>query len=51
MSATELSPQGADGKLVPLHHDEGSKKTRMASMAGASTDFYGVIGWLAARRS
>jgi cell division protease FtsH len=47
MSATELSPQGADGKLVPIRNDDGSKKTRMASMAGASTDFYGVIGWLA----
>ena len=47
MSATELSPQGADGKLVPIRNDDGSKKTSMASMAGASTDFYGVIGWLA----
>src|SRR5215217_6031424 len=46
MSTTELSPQGADSKLVPIR-DEGSKKARMASMAGASTDFYGVIGWLA----
>jgi cell division protease FtsH len=47
MSATELSPQGADSKLVPIRNDKGSKKARMASMAGASTDFYGVIGWLA----
>jgi cell division protease FtsH len=46
MSATELSPQGADGKLVPIRHDEGSKKARMTSMARASTDLYGVIGWL-----
>ena len=46
MSTTELSPQGTDSKLVPIR-DEGSKKARMASMAGASTDFYGVIGWLA----
>ena len=46
MSATEISPQGADGKLVPVRKDEGSKKARMAAMAGASTDFYGVIGWL-----
>ena len=46
MSATELSPQGADGKLVPIRHDEGSKKARMTSMARASTDFYGAIGWL-----
>src|ERR1044071_2294450 len=47
MSATELSPQGADGKLVPLGKDDRSKRGRMAAMAGASTDFYGVIGWLA----
>jgi cell division protease FtsH len=46
MSATELSPQGADGKLVPIRHDEGSKKARITSMARASTDLYGVIGWL-----
>ncbi|HEU4744310.1 MAG TPA: AAA family ATPase, partial [Anaerolineales bacterium] len=46
MSATELSPQGADGKLVPIRQDEGSKKARIASMARASADFYGVIGWL-----
>jgi cell division protease FtsH len=47
MSATELSPQGADGKLVPIRNDESSRKARMAAMGGASTDFYGVIGWLA----
>ena len=46
MSATELSPQGADGKLVPIRQDEGSKKARLTSMARASTDFYGAIGWL-----
>src|SRR5688572_5640243 len=48
MSATELSPQetGADGNLVPIRHDEGSKKARITSMARASTDLYGVIGWL-----
>jgi cell division protease FtsH len=48
MSATELSPEGtgADGKLVPVRHDEGSKKARITSMARASTDFYGAIGWL-----
>jgi cell division protease FtsH len=46
MSATDLSPQGADGKLVPIRHDEGSKKARITSMARASTDFYGAIGWL-----
>jgi len=46
MSATELSPQGTDTKLVPIRHDEGSKKARMTSMARASTDFYGAVGWL-----
>jgi cell division protease FtsH len=46
MSATELSPQGADAKLAPIRNDQGSKKARMASMARASTDFYGAIGWV-----
>jgi hypothetical protein len=46
MSATELSPQGTDTKMVPIPHDESGKKARMASMARASTDFYGAIGWL-----
>ena len=48
MSATELSPQGqgTDAKLVPIQSGEGSKKARMASMARASTDFYGAIGWV-----
>jgi hypothetical protein len=46
MSATELSPQGTESNVVPIHHDEGGKKARMASMARASTDFYGAIGWL-----
>src|SRR3970040_2385531 len=46
MSATELTPQGTETKLVPLRQDEGGKKARMAAMARASTDFYGAIGWL-----
>src|SRR5687767_968060 len=46
MSATEISPQDTDTKLVPIHNDEGSKKARITSMARASTDFYGAIGWL-----
>src|SRR5215213_4330416 len=46
MSATELSPQGAENKLVPLLTEDEAKKARMASMARASTDFYGTIGWL-----
>src|SRR5690242_14789836 len=46
MSATELSPQGTDAKLLPIRNDEGSKKARIASMARASTDFYGAIGWI-----
>ena len=45
MSATELSPQGADSKLVPLRNDNEAKKARMAAMARASTDLYGTIGW------
>src|SRR6185369_9057604 len=47
MSATELSPQGqgTDAKLAPIHNDQGSKKARITSMARASTDFYGAIGW------
>ena len=45
MSATEVSPQGTDTKLVPIRHDEGSKKARITSMARASTDFYGAVGW------
>jgi cell division protease FtsH len=45
MSATELSPQGSDAKLLTLQND-GSKKARLASMARASTDFYGGIGWI-----
>ena len=46
MSATELSPQGTDAKLVPIHNDEGSRKARITSLARASTDFYGAIGWM-----
>ena len=46
MSATELSPQGTDTKLVPIHHDQGSKKARVTSMARANTDFYGAVGWI-----
>src|SRR5689334_11700958 len=48
MSATELSPQGqgTDAKLAPIHNDQGSRKARITSMARASTDFYGAIGWL-----
>ncbi|HJQ15360.1 MAG TPA: AAA family ATPase [Anaerolineales bacterium] len=45
MSATELSPQGADGKLVPLRNDNDAKKARLTAMARASTDLYGTIGW------
>ena len=45
MSATELSPQGSDAKLLTLQND-GSKKARMASIARASTDLYGGIGWI-----
>ena len=48
MSATELTPQGAENKLVTvLTEDDGSKKARMAFSSRASTDFYGVLGWMA----
>ena len=46
MSATELSPQGTDAKLVPVRNDQGSRKARITAMARASTDFYGAIGWI-----
>jgi cell division protease FtsH len=48
MTTGELSPQGqgTDTNVVPVRNDEGGKKARMASMARASTDFYGAIGWL-----
>ncbi|HSB01985.1 MAG TPA: AAA family ATPase [Anaerolineales bacterium] len=46
MSATELTPQGTDTKLVPVRHDEGSKKARTTSTARAPTDFYGAVGWI-----
>lgn len=48
MTTSELSPQsqGTDTKIVPIRHDESGKKARLASMARASTDFYGAIGWL-----
>src|ERR1041385_2794185 len=45
MTTTELTPQGTE-KLAPIRNDEGGKKARMASMARASTDFYGAIGWI-----
>jgi cell division protease FtsH len=46
MSTTELSPHSADSKLAPIRNDEDSKKARITSMARASSDFYGAIGWV-----
>jgi cell division protease FtsH len=45
MSATELTPQGADNKLVKPFVDE-AKKARMAYSSRASSDFYGAMGWV-----
>src|SRR5690242_5401015 len=47
MSATEITPQGADNKLLQLRNEEEAKKARNAYSARASSDFYGAIGWLA----
>ncbi|HJS19544.1 MAG TPA: AAA family ATPase [Anaerolineales bacterium] len=47
MSATELTPQGADNQLAKLRAEEESKKTRSAYSSRASSDFYGVMGWMA----
>src|ERR1043165_7322508 len=46
MSATEITPQGADKKLLQLHNEEEARKARAAYSARASSDFYGAIGWL-----
>src|SRR6266496_4520695 len=46
MSATEITPQGADNKLLQLHTEEEAKKARTAYSARASSDFYGAVGWL-----
>ena len=44
MSATELTPEGAENKLVTVRTEEdGSKKARMAFSSRGSTDFYGVL--------
>lgn len=45
-TSTELNKSSADSKLSKLHADDEARKARMASMARASTDFYGAIGWL-----
>lgn len=46
MSATELTPQGADNKLARLRSEDEARKARMAYSARASTDFWGALGWL-----
>ena len=47
MSATEISPEGAETKFVTVRTEHDEKKARMAYSSRASTDFYGVLGWLA----
>ena len=47
MSATEITPQGAENKLVTVRTEDGHKKARMAFSSRASADFYGVLGWMA----
>jgi cell division protease FtsH len=47
MSATEITPQGADSKILQLRNEEEAKKARNEYSARASSDFYGAIGWLA----
>src|SRR6266540_602118 len=46
MSATELTPQGADNKLIKLRNEEEARKARTAYSVRTNTDFYGAIGWL-----
>ena len=45
MSATELTPQGTDNKLVKSFSDE-AKKARAAYSSRASSDFYSALGWI-----
>jgi cell division protease FtsH len=46
MSATELTPQDADKKLIKLRSEEAERRARTAYSVRASTDFYGAVGWL-----
>ena len=46
MSATELTPQGADNKLARLRSEDETKKARTAYSVRASTDFWGALGWM-----
>src|SRR6266508_2373688 len=45
MSATELSPQGTESDLAQARAEE-ARKARTSYATRASTDFYGVVGWL-----
>lgn len=47
MSATELSPKGADQNLGKLLSEDEAKKARTAYSVRASTDFWGALGWMA----
>ena len=46
MSATELTPQGADNKLARLRSEDEARKARTAYSTRASTDFWGALGWM-----
>ena len=45
MSATELTPQGVDNKVLNLRPEDPSK-ARTSYAVRASTDFYGALGWV-----
>ena len=46
MSATELTPPGADSKILDLRPGDLSQKARMSYAVRASSDFYGALGWV-----
>src|SRR5215216_1493295 len=46
MSATELTPQGADNKILDLRPGDPSQKARTSYAVRATTDFYGALGWV-----
>jgi len=46
MSATELTPQGADQNLGKLRSDDEAKKARTTYSVTSSTDFWGALGWM-----
>lgn len=46
MSNGSLVPAGNQAPLVPFKSEDKAKRTREAYKAGASSDFYGGIGWM-----